>query len=123
MPILPERARDWLAAQLTPSDATPRKRLLLACAIIFLVATGVRLFYWQDRQLELSEHDTLRQNMARQYRREALRMLAGGGLLFPNQAVDPDDAMLLVHPPGYAMLMAVSFKAFGERDAPLRWLQ
>jgi hypothetical protein len=123
MPTLRERARDWLAAQLSPSGATPRKRLLLTCAIIFLAATGVRLLYWQDRQLELSEHDTLRQNMARQYRREALRMLAGGGILFPNEAVDPGDAMLLVHPPGYAMLMAVSFKAFGERDAPLRWLQ
>jgi hypothetical protein len=123
MPTLRERARDWLAAQLLPSDATPRRRLLLACAIIFLAATGVRLLYWQDRQLELSEHDTLRQNMARQYRREALRMLAGGGILFPNEAVDPGDAMLLVHPPGYAMLMATSFKAFGERDAPLRWMQ
>jgi hypothetical protein len=123
MPTLPERARYWLAAQLSPSGPTTRKRLLLVCAIIFVVATGVRLLYWQDRQLELSERDTLRQNMARQYRREALRMLTGGGILFPNEAVDPDDAMLLVHPPGYAMLMAASFKAFGERDAPLRWLQ
>ncbi|MFL6216896.1 MAG: ArnT family glycosyltransferase [Blastocatellia bacterium] len=123
MPTLPERARDWFAAELLPPAATTHKRLLIACAIIFVTATGVRLLYWQDRQLELSEHDTLRQNMARQYRREALRMLAGGGILFPNEAVDPDDAMLLVHPPGYALLMAVSFKAFGERDAPLRWLQ
>src|SRR5438128_10611473 len=97
MPTLPERARDWLAAQLLPPAATTHKRLLIACAIIFVTATGVRLLYWQDRQLELSERDTLRQNMARQYRREALRMLAGGGILFPNEAVDPDDGMLRLH--------------------------
>jgi Dolichyl-phosphate-mannose-protein mannosyltransferase len=125
MSTLAERTRAWLAAKLAPPQAgmQTRRRLMLAGAVIFLMATGVRWLYWQDRQLELSLYDTLRQNMARQYRREALRMLTGGGILFPNEAVDRGDALLLLHPPGYAMLMAVSFKAFGESDVPLRWVQ
>lgn len=128
MATLPERAQRWLAAQLAPpgppgSVPSQRVRVLLACAAIFFVAVGARLLYWQDRHLELSTYDTLHRNMARQYRREALRMLNGGGILFPDEPVDPGDALLLLHPPGYAMLMATSFKFFGESDVPIRWLQ
>lgn len=44
-------------------------------------------------------------------------------MLFPNEGVDPGDARLIAHPPGYAILMAAFARLFGESDAPLRFLQ
>jgi len=79
--------------------------------------------YWQDAAPELSLGDTLSRNMAVQYRREARRMLDEGTILFPREHIDPGDARMIIHPPGYSMVMAASFKLFGETEPPLRFLQ
>jgi len=118
-------AGQWLGGHLTQSPPGDFSRLQIAaiCTIIFLSSLGVRLLYWQDGALELSSNDTLSQNMARQYRREARRMLDERSILFPQQAVDPGDARMVIHPPGYSVVMAASFSFFGETESPLRWIQ
>jgi Dolichyl-phosphate-mannose-protein mannosyltransferase len=118
-------ASKWLTAQLAPCSGLQltRVRLAIICASIFFAALGVRLLYWQDSAVEMSLKDTLSRNMALQYRREARRMLDEGTILFPREHVDPGDARMIIHPPGYSMVMAASFKLFGETETPLRVLQ
>ncbi len=118
-------AREWLTARLAPGGLPQltRVRFVVIAATILLTALGVRLLYWQDSAVEMSAEDTLSLNMARQYRREARRILEEGGILFPRAQTDPGNAMMIVHPPGYSIVMALSFKLFGETEAPLRWLQ
>src|SRR5262249_47367348 len=102
----------------------PRPRLFSASmAVVFLLSAGVRILYWQDMAPDLSVHDRLSQNMALQYRREARRILEEGRLLFPLNHPDSGDARMIIHPPGYSIVMALSFKLFGENDTPLRSLQ
>jgi hypothetical protein len=119
-------ARRWLSEKLAAAGrdtySVTHCRLALICASIFLLAFGVRLLHWQDRRLELTSRDTLRQNVARQYRREAMRMLTGGGILFPKDA-DPSNALIWLHPPGYCILMATVFKFYGESESVLRLIQ
>ncbi|HEY3138652.1 MAG TPA: glycosyltransferase family 39 protein [Blastocatellia bacterium] len=119
------RLAEWLGARL-PSRKPAELgvvRLALICSAIFLSALGVRLLYWQDTALELSTQDTLSRNMATQYRREARRILQDHTILFPREQIDPGDARLIIHPPGYSIVMAASFRLFGETERPLRWLQ
>jgi Dolichyl-phosphate-mannose-protein mannosyltransferase len=118
-------ASQWLKAQLSRNSfpGLTRTRLAVVCTIIFFSALGVRLLHWQDHAVELSLRDTLSQNMALQYRREARRILEEGSILFPRQRVDPGDARMIIHPPGYSIVMAASFKLFGETETPLRVLQ
>ncbi|MEK6323700.1 MAG: glycosyltransferase family 39 protein [Acidobacteriota bacterium] len=126
MPAAAVKARAWLAARLQgPGDAQKAVRTTLAatCAVIFFSALGVRLLYWQDNAVQMSIEDTLSRNMALQYRREARRILEQGTILFPREQVDPGDARMIIHPPGYSMVMAASFKLFGETETPLRVLQ
>ena len=119
------RAHNRLNARLSPRSIAPLSplRLTLICGAIFFLALGVRLLYWQDSAVDMSVQDTLSRNMAMQYRREARRMLRDGTVLFPREQVDPGDARMIVHPPGYSIVMAASFKLFGEAETPLRMLQ
>ena len=99
-----------------------RTRLLAICAVIFFTAVGVRLLYWQDNYAELSRGrtDSGLQLVAFFYYDQARRILDDGGILFPRNPVDPGDATVLTHPPGYSILMAAVFKTFYERGAEQR---
>lgn len=123
--MTPIRIRAWLEAQIAPGDPSQLARFTLAaiCAAIFFSGLGVRLLYWQDNAVDLSLTDTLSRNMALQYRREARLMLEEGRILFPRKQADPSDARMIIHPPGYSIVMAASFKLFGETETPLRVLQ
>ena len=115
-------ASERLTAQLARTSVS-RYRLAVVCTTMFLAALGVRLLYWQDYAPEMSLNDTLSRNMALQYRREARRMIDEGTVLFPREHIEPGDARMIIHPPGYSMVMAASFKLFGETETPLRSLQ
>src|SRR5262249_57047351 len=95
------RLAEWLGARLSSRKLAELGvfRLALICSAIFLTALGVRLLYWQDTASEMSAQDTLSRNMARQYRREARRILDEGTILFPREQIDPGDARLIIHPP------------------------
>ena len=119
------RAINWPSSHLARSSRSHLTRIHFGviCTAIFLLALGVRLLYWQDNAPEISLNDTLSRNMALQYRREARRMIGEGTILFPREQIDPGDARTIIHPPGYSMVMAASFKLFGETEPPLRLLQ
>jgi hypothetical protein len=119
------RAINWPSSHLARSSRSHLTRVHFGviCTAIFLLALGVRLLYWQDNAPEISLNDTLSRNMALQYRREARRMIGEGTILFPREQIDPGDARTIIHPPGYSMVMAASFKLFGETEPPLRLLQ
>jgi hypothetical protein len=105
---------DWLGNRLAqpplPEPQTKpytrqRLQLLSACALIFLTAFGVRLLQWQDMRVETLREDSIATTLVNLYEIEAKRMEEDGGLVFPSRALDPGDARMLVHPPGYAILL------------------
>src|SRR5215510_11742707 len=86
--------RDWLHRQIaSPSNGSGEeiisqhswltRRFLLACVLIFLTATAVRLAHWQDSHLIVADG-----SLPQRYIRHAQRMLNGDGLLFPRDYQD-----------------------------------
>ena len=101
-------------------DAAARpsaRRVALACLVVFLLAVGVRLFYWQD-----TRHDFVNQGMGEEYKAHALALYRGDWRLFVYGPDPPSDANVVKHPPGWPLLSAAVFKIFGPRDAPLRFV-
>lgn len=95
-----------------------RVQCVAICAIIFLTALGVRVLYWQDNYGALlpGNRGSVLQMMSHFYYGQAQRMLDDGGLLFPQRPVDPGDATILTHPPGYSILMVAILKLFYGQD-------
>ncbi len=122
------RTSDWLSKALAhPVDEPARRprlwRLSTSCAVVFLIALGVRLLHWQDISVEVQQGQTMVLTMGTVYRHEAQRILTEGGILFPNQFNGSSDARMLVHPPGYGILLAAIYEAFGESDNHMKLLQ
>ena len=121
--------RTWLSEQFAapePDDKQPpspagttrsRFRLLTLCAVIFLASLAVRLMYFQDMRGEVLYEESLATTMIYKYEEEKQRMFDDGGLLFPNNAVDPADARMLFHPPGHSLLLAAIY----GHDTPDRY--
>lgn len=132
-------ARAWLGEQLSASGSPdhPRqsdsssgvldrfrpRKIVIICAIIFFVASTIRLLYWQDASAEIARGNSTIQALAQPYRDEARRMLDTGRVLFPQGPVDLGDARVIVHPPGYSIMMAAVTLMFGDPDGPLRLTQ
>jgi hypothetical protein len=103
----------------------PLARLLIMAAVIFLAALGVRVLHWQDNHAEHLRGDLEPVIMDSQYKIEVRRMRREGGLLFPREHADKGDAQMLLHPPGYAILVATLYRGSlaDELYEELRWLQ
>lgn len=122
--------RDWLSERLTapwrPNAGDPagsarkstRLRLAVACAVVFLLASGVRLLHWQDSYLNSGLG-----SLTHRYLKHAGQMLDGQGILFPRDFNDPGNAQLLVHPPGYSIFAAAVFGLFGTSNDTLTLAQ
>jgi hypothetical protein len=93
--------------EITPSALYTRQnvRFIVTCALLFFVAFGVRLLHWQDMRVETLQEDTIATTLVGLYEKEAKRMEEDGGVVFPSRPVDAGDARMLVHPPGYAILL------------------
>ena len=91
-----------------------RQRLLVFCAVVFLVAVGVRFLSWQDNRREVGKVQTLvtadYQDSARQLRRGDLRVFFS-------------DLNHMEHPPGYPILLAGISKTLGESDVAIQFIQ
>jgi hypothetical protein len=90
---------------------------------IFCAALGVRILHWQDNQTGL-----LNRTLAiidSQYKIEAQRMRREGGLLFPREHNDTGDAQMLLHPPGYSILIVALYggELSGHFYEKVRWVQ
>jgi hypothetical protein len=119
------KAREWTIRLLAMANAkgsherSSRSNTFLICLIIFLVAIGIRLLYLQDNSLEIARLDSNIFGIRLLYQLEAQRINNQSSILFPSDPVDPGDARLIVHPPGYSILMAAIYRLFGESEALL----
>ena len=118
----------WLSDHLAPREKTRpsyshRIQFGLVCASVFLLAVGVRLLHWHDSYVDIAQKGSWNSAIARHYQSEARRMRDEGGVLFPNGPVDPGDARLILHPPGYSALIAAIFALFGDSESRVRIAQ
>jgi Dolichyl-phosphate-mannose-protein mannosyltransferase len=111
------RSLAWLSRRLaTPDAPLTRARPIVAGAIIFLAAFGVRLVHWQDYQLNIGADQS---SLVNRYKQQAQRMLDGDGILFPRDYDQHRSIQLLVHPPGYSIFIAGVYSLFGKSDSKL----
>src|SRR5712691_2564914 len=96
-----------------PSECS-RKRLLVICAVVFLVAFGVRFLSWQDNRREVGRVQTF---VTSDYQDSARQLLRGDWRAFLS------DLNHMEHPPGYPILLAGIFKTFGESDTAIQFIQ
>ena len=114
----------WLSAHLARrGQSGPRLKLTAPLAIIFLLALGVRLLHWQDSRAEMAQTGRRMSGIARHYESEALRMLREGGILFPKTPVDPGDARLILHAPGYSAFIAAIYAIWGNSHSTVTLAQ
>jgi hypothetical protein len=96
---------------------TTNARVATLCICILFSAIGVRVMHWQDSHVETVASKTSLMGVFERYKKEARRMLEDGRILFPEQPPERGDARILVHPPGYSMLLAAIYRvadhAFG----------
>jgi len=109
---LVHRSPAWLSRTLSRSSST-RTRLIVAGAIVFLVAFGVRLLHWQDYRLDIGSKQS---SLVSRYHQQAQRMLDGDGILYPRDSDEHASTQLLLHPPGYSIFIAGLFAPFGKSD-------
>src|SRR5262245_9959912 len=100
----------WTRLRLGPSARPGRVQLVVIGSIIFVSAVGVRLLHWQDSNVEIIYGKTSLGGVFNRYDKEARRILDEGGVLFPANPPERGDARLLVHPPGYSILLAAIYK-------------
>jgi len=115
------RVVKWPSSQLARSDRSHLTRVHFGviCTAIFISALGVRLLYWQDKHVEIVGGKFALSGVFNRYEKEARRMLDKGGILFPRERPASGDARMLVHPPGYSILLAAIYRLNGD---PYMWL-
>jgi hypothetical protein len=111
--------RETLAVEVSTDARPARTHFLAMCVCVFLIALGVRLLYWQDNRVEIERGKTLATGLAKHYEGEAQRMIDEGRVLFPRDFVDAGDVRLIIHPPGYSILMAAVLRAVDNSTNPL----
>jgi len=100
---------------LKPVSVSPEatsKRAWLICLTIVCVALGVRLLQWQNNFLDLDKNMT---RITARYKEEAQFLLAGDLTSFVKGARSQPDTMILSHPPGYPMVIALIYKISGKQ--------
>lgn len=95
-------------------------RTALLCALVFLAALGVRALAWQDSRLEAAK---VQWGVTADYKRVARLLAEGGAASFFSTSSPLANPDTLGHPPGYSILLALSYALFGERDEPVQVFQ
>jgi Dolichyl-phosphate-mannose-protein mannosyltransferase len=115
----------WLTGQLAPTSSSRLTRAQVAaiCATVFVAAIGVRFLHWQDSHVEIVAGKTALSGVFNRYQKEARRMLDEGGILFPREQPASGDARMLVHPPGYSILLAAIYRLNGNPYTSLWFVQ
>jgi hypothetical protein len=115
-----ESERSGAASPADVSAKTRRRRIVLICSVIFLVAMGCRLLSWHDNRFEARKVQT---QVTEGYKHTGRLLQQGGLSSFFSRNSPLSDPNHLGHPPGYSILIAVVFGAFGESDAALQIFQ
>lgn len=106
----------WISKTLQPSDIR-RRRLLALCFIVFAVAVGVRLVHWQNNRLTI---DNVMSRTAARYKEEAQYLSDRDfGSFIRGRSAEPDTGML-IHTPGYPILIALVHAVTGNSNLGLR---
>ena len=106
------------SVSLSPNLTTNRKWLI--CLTIVGLAFGVRLLQWQNEFLALDKNMT---RLTARYKEEAQFLLNGDLTSFVRGSHAEPDEMILMHPPGYPIVMAAIYKISGNSDRALRLFQ
>src|SRR5262245_54096809 len=114
------RSRASLADSLRPGKPGAFHLLALS-AVVFIIGGSVRLLQWQDRWQEPKGPNAPLADITRSYKRAAQTILEEGRLLYPLQ-YDAGDARPILHPPGYAVLLA-SLSRFDDPDSAVVLVQ
>jgi hypothetical protein len=99
---------------------SPRRIRFALCAIIFLIAFGVRVLTWQDTRLEVRKVQTV---VAENYKTVAQLFREEGVRGFFSSSSSLADLNHLGHPPGYSVLLSMIRSGPGESDAPVQFFQ
>ncbi|HYG79528.1 MAG TPA: glycosyltransferase family 39 protein, partial [Pyrinomonadaceae bacterium] len=97
-----------------------RRRLLVICLSVFFVATGVRLLQWQNNWHTI---DKTMWRLTERYKDEARPLLDGDLKGFLQGTTPEPDQGILMHTPGYPVLLAAVYKVSGDSDAAVRLFQ
>lgn len=73
--------------------------------------------------MEVWHGGTMIMTMGATYEPEALRMLKDRYILFPRTFNGPSDATMILHPPGYTILLAGLYRLFGDSAANMQLVQ
>lgn len=116
-------AGKWLTEQLASRSLSrpTRTKLTVICAAILVSTAGVRLLHLQDSSVEIVAGKNSLSGVFNRYQKEARRILDEGGILFPHEQPAFGDARMLVHPPGYAILLAAINRLTND-PYPALWL-
>jgi 4-amino-4-deoxy-L-arabinose transferase-like glycosyltransferase len=96
------------------------RRKLLALALVFAAALGIRLLCLRDAR---SEASAVQSAVTENYRHQARLLIQNGAASFFDPGSATNDPDLLGHPPGYPFLLALIYKVFGESDAGVQVFQ
>jgi Dolichyl-phosphate-mannose-protein mannosyltransferase len=88
------------------------KPKLIIASSLFLFSFSVKSLHAVDLAPTLHTNEQLHAGMAGEYLRDAQSILRGHGLLIPDNQ-DPSDTSLLVHAPGYPILLSGIYHLFG----------
>ena len=106
----------WISKAFQPSEIS-RRRLLVLCFVVFAVAAGVRLLHWQNNWLTI---DNVMNKTAARYKEEAQSLSHGDFRAFiRGHSAEPDTGML-IHTPGYPVLIAAVYQLTRNSNVALR---
>src|ERR1700686_4011858 len=100
--------------------ASSRRTRFAICLLIFLTAFGVRLLSWHDTRLDVGKVQTA---VTSDYQRVAQLLRQGGIASFLSSSSPLSDLNTLGHPPGYSILLAGTFSAFGGSNTAVQFVQ
>jgi hypothetical protein len=102
------------------AERPSRQKLALICLLIFFIAAGVRLLQWQNNRLTI-DHTMWR--LTERYQEEAQLLLNGEFAAFVRGSTTEPDPGILMHTPGYPLLIAVIYRISGNSDTAVRLFQ
>jgi dolichyl-phosphate-mannose-protein mannosyltransferase len=100
-----------------PEDDLSRRGIVVVCLLIFFIAVGVRLLHWQNNWLTIDENMW---RLTARYKEDAQFLVNGHIRSFVRGNTREPDTGLLMHTPGYPILISVVEKISGNSQTSLR---
>lgn len=113
---------EWIRDALGIGREWRPKRVLVACAIVFLLSFAMKSLHQVDLAYVTHTREQPAAGMSRRYDTEATEIASGRAILYP-KIQDPSDTGLLIRPPGYAVFLSVLYKAFGRSYFTVQFVQ